>query len=62
MTSSQIEVGRHRQPVGTWYMMVSISGQVIEDEHIGLLTVINLTHEPLEGIGSDKLPSVSWDP
>jgi hypothetical protein len=37
-------------------------GQVIEDEHKGLLIVISLTQEQLEGIGSDKLPSFPWDP
>jgi hypothetical protein len=40
----------------------SIMGQVIADEHIGFLTVINLTQEQLEEIGSDKLPSFPWDP
>jgi hypothetical protein len=34
----------------------------IADEHIGLLTVISLTQEQLEEIGSDKLPSFPWDP
>jgi hypothetical protein len=34
----------------------------IEDEHRGLLTVISLTQEQLEEIGSDKLPSFLWDP
>jgi hypothetical protein len=34
----------------------------IADEHIGLLTVISLTQEQLEEIGSDKLPSLLWDP
>ena len=43
-------------------MMVSIIGQVIEDEHRGLLTVISLTQEQLEEIGSDKLPNFPWDP
>jgi hypothetical protein len=33
----------------------------ITDEHIGLLTVISLTQEQLEEIGSDKLPSLPWD-
>jgi hypothetical protein len=42
--------------------MVSIIGQMIVDEHRGLLTVISLTQEQLEGIGSDKLPSLTWDP
>ena len=60
--SSRIEVDRHRQPVETRCVMVSIIGQVIEDEHRGLLTMINLTQEKLEEIGSDKLPSFPWDP
>jgi hypothetical protein len=34
----------------------------IEYEHIGILTVISLTQEQLEEIGSDKLPSLPWDP
>jgi hypothetical protein len=34
----------------------------IADEHIGLLTVISLTQEQLEEIGSDKLPNFPWDP
>jgi hypothetical protein len=29
----------------------------IADEHRGLLTVINLTQDQLEEIGSDKLPN-----
>jgi hypothetical protein len=59
---SRIEVDRHRQTVETWCVMVSIIGQVIADEHRGLLTVISLTQEQLEEIGSDKLPSFPWDP
>jgi hypothetical protein len=56
-------------------VMVSIIGQGIadiskgdkdtnshEDEHGGLPTVINMTQEQLVGIGSDKLPSLPWDP
>ena len=34
----------------------------IADEHRGLLTVISLTQEQLDEIGSDKLPSFPWDP
>ena len=34
----------------------------IADEHKGLLTVISLTQEQLYEIGSDKLPSLPWDP
>jgi hypothetical protein len=60
-TSSRIEVDRHRQLVDTGFVMVSIIGQVIADEHRGILTVINLTQKQLEEIGSDKLPSLLWD-
>jgi hypothetical protein len=52
---------RHRQLVETWCVIESIMHQVIVDEHIGLLTVISLTQEQLEDIGSDKLPSFPWD-
>jgi hypothetical protein len=34
----------------------------IVDEHRGLLTVISLTQEQLDEIGSDKIPSLPWDP
>jgi hypothetical protein len=61
-TSSWIEVDRHRQLVETWCMMVSIIGQEIADEHRGILTVISLTQEQLEEIGSGKLSSLPWDP
>jgi hypothetical protein len=57
--SSRIEVDRHRQPADTWCVMVSTIGQMIADEHRGLLTVISLTQEQLEEIGSDKIPSLS---
>jgi hypothetical protein len=60
--SKRIEVDCHRQLVETWCVMVSIIGQVIADEHRGLLIVISLTQEQLEEIGSDKLPSLPWDP
>ena len=43
-------------------MMVSIINQVTKDEHRGILTVISFTQEQLEEIGSDKLPSLPWDP
>jgi hypothetical protein len=59
---SRSEVDRVRQTVETWCVMVSIIDQVTTDEHRGLLTVISLTHEQLEEIGSDKLPSFPWDP
>jgi hypothetical protein len=60
--SSRIEVDHHRQPVETWCVMVSTIGQMIADEHRELLTVISLIQEQLEEIGSDKLPSLPWDP
>jgi hypothetical protein len=60
--SSQRERDRHRQPVETWCVRESSMGQVVADEHIGLLAVISLTQEQLEEIGSDKLPSFPWDP
>jgi hypothetical protein len=60
-TSSRIEMDRHRYPVETWCVIESIMGQVIVDEHIGILTMISLTREQLEEIRSDKLPSLSWD-
>jgi hypothetical protein len=41
--SNRIEVDRHRQPVETWCVMVSIIGQVIAGEHRGLLAVISPT-------------------
>jgi hypothetical protein len=34
----------------------------IADQHRGLLTVISLTQEQLEEVGSDKLPTLPWDP
>jgi hypothetical protein len=43
-------------------VMVRIIDQMTTDEHRGLLTVISLTQEQLEEIGSDKLPSFPWDP
>jgi hypothetical protein len=42
--------------------IIDSSMRRIADEHIGLLTVISLTQEQLEEIGSDKLPSLPWDP
>jgi hypothetical protein len=60
--SSRLEMDRHRQRVDTWCVMESIMGLEIVDEHRGLLTVISLTREKLEEIGSDKLPSLPWDP
>jgi hypothetical protein len=43
-------------------VMVSIIDQVTTDEHRGLPTVISLTQEQLAETGSDKLPSLPWDP
>jgi hypothetical protein len=34
----------------------------IKDEHRGILTVISLTQEQFEKVGSDKLPTLPWDP
>jgi hypothetical protein len=59
--SSRIEMDDHRQPVETWCVIESIMGHVIAYEHRGLLTVISLTEEQFEEIGSDKLPSLPWD-
>jgi hypothetical protein len=59
---SKSKVDRVRQIVGTWCVMVSIIDQAVANEHIGLLTVISLTQEQLEEIGSDKLPSLPCDP
>ena len=60
--SSRGERDRHRQPIETWCVRESSMGQVVADEHIGLMSVISLTREQLEEIGSDKLPSFPWDP
>jgi hypothetical protein len=69
-TYNRIRVDHHRKTVETLCVMVSILGHGIanisegetdtdshRDEHGGLLTGINMTHEKLAGIGSDKLPS-----
>ena len=42
--------------------IIDSSMRRIADEHRGLLTVISLTQEQLEEIGSDKLPNFPWDP
>jgi hypothetical protein len=42
--------------------IIDSSMRRIADEHRGLLTVISLTQEQLDEIGSDKLPSFPWDP
>jgi hypothetical protein len=62
IASRRIEVDRHKHPAETWCVMVRTIGQMIEDEDRGLLTMISLTQEQLEEIGSDKLPSFPWDP
>jgi hypothetical protein len=46
----------HEKPAEIWCVMVSTIGQVIEDEHRGLPTMISLTHEYLAETGSDKIP------
>ena len=40
--------------------IIDMSMRRIADEHIGILTLISLTQEQLEEIGSDKLPSFPW--
>ena len=55
------EVDCVRRTIETWCVIESIMGQVIANEHRGILTVISLTQEQLEEIGSDKLPSFLWD-
>ena len=60
-TSSRRKRDHHRQLIETWCVRESSMGQVVADEHIGLMVVINLTQEQLEEIGSDKLPSFPWD-
>jgi hypothetical protein len=59
---SRSEVDRREQPAEIWCVMVSTIGQVIADEHRGLPTVISLAQEQLAETGSDKLPSLPWDP
>jgi hypothetical protein len=43
-------------------LIIDGSMRRIADEHIGLMTEISLTQKQLEEIGSDKLPSLPWDP
>jgi hypothetical protein len=43
-------------------VMVSIIDLVMIDERSGLLTVISPAQERLAETGSDKLPSLPWDP
>jgi hypothetical protein len=42
--------------------IIDSSMRRISDQHRGLLTVISLTQEQLEEVGSDKLPTLPWDP
>jgi hypothetical protein len=42
--------------------IINNSMRRIAYEHIWLLTVISLTQEKLDEIGSDNLPSFPWDP
>jgi hypothetical protein len=72
---NNIGVDHQRQTIETLGVMVSILGHdtidISEgdtdsdshgDEHGWLPTVISMTHEQLEGIGSEELPSFPWDP
>jgi hypothetical protein len=72
---SRIGVDHHKQTVETLCVMVSILGHGIvdisegdidtdshRDVHGGLPTMISMTQEQLVGIGSDKIPSLPWDP
>jgi hypothetical protein len=56
------EVDFVRQTVETWCVMVSIIDLVMTDEHSGISTVISPVEEQLAETGSDKLPSLPWDP
>ena len=51
-----------RQTIETWCVMVSIIDLVMIDERSGILTVISPAQERLAETGSDKLPSLPWDP
>jgi hypothetical protein len=51
------KVDRVRHAIETWCVMMSIVDQWMKDERRGILTVISVTQEQLEEIGSDKLPS-----
>ena len=62
MAYSRSEVDRVRQTFETWCVMVSIIDQVMTDECSGLPTMISPTQEQLVETGSDKLPSLPWDP
>ena len=42
--------------------IIDSSMRRIADENRGLVTVISLTQEQLEEVGSDKLPTLPWDP
>jgi hypothetical protein len=62
MAYNRSEVDRVRQIVETWCVMVSIIDLVMTDERSWLLTVISPVQEQLAETGSDKLPSLPWDP
>ena len=51
-----------RQTIETWYVIVSLIDQVMTDEHRGLQTVISPAQEQPTKTGSDKLPTLPWDP
>jgi hypothetical protein len=59
---SRSEVDCVRQTVETWYVTVSIIDQVMTDERRGLQTVISPAQEQPAETGSDKLPTLPWDP
>jgi hypothetical protein len=56
------EVDCVRQTIETWYVTVSLIDQVMTDEHRGLQTVISPAQEQPAETGSDKLPTLPWDP
>jgi hypothetical protein len=62
MTYSRSEVDCVRQTIETWYVTVSLIDQVMTDEHRGLQTVISPAQEQPVETGSDKLPTLPWDP
>jgi hypothetical protein len=75
MEHNNIGVDLERHTVKTLCVMMSIVGYGITnisegdtdpdfhgDEHGGFSTIISMTQEQLVGIGSDKLPSLPWDP
>jgi hypothetical protein len=54
----QLQIGR----LSFFDTFIIDSSMRIADEHRGLLTVISLTQGQLEEIGSDKIPTLPWDP